>query len=98
MYGEMPTSPVVFAACDSKYFLEHAAPLIYSASEVGKKDVHVHIVNPTDEAISLAGVLNATTKQRVTYTYNDMEFPDWTPEMIRAYYASLRFLVAPHIL
>jgi hypothetical protein len=98
MYGEMPTSPVVFAACDSKYFLEHAAPLIYSASEIGKKDVHVHIVNPTDDAISLAGVLNATTKQRVTYTYNDMEFPDWTPEMIRAYYASLRFLVAPHIL
>jgi hypothetical protein len=98
MYGEMPTSPVVFAACDSKYFLDHAAPLIYSASEIGKKDVHVHIVNPTDEAISLAGVLNATTKQRVTYTYNDMEFPDWTPEMIRAYYASLRFLVAPHIL
>jgi len=95
----MPTSPVVFAACDSKYFLEHAAPLIYSASEVGKKDVHVHIVNPTDEAISLAGVLNATTKQRVTYTYNDMEFgEEWTPEMIRAYYASLRFLVAPHIL
>ena len=102
----MPTSPVVFAACDSEYFLEHAASLIYSASEVGKKDVHVHIVNPTDEVISFAGVLNATTKQRVTYTYSDIDFSEWdaTPSHvtnrpeIRAYYASLRFLVAPHIL
>jgi hypothetical protein len=99
MYGEKPIGPVVFAACDSKYFLEHAAPLIYSASEIGKKDVHVHVVNPTEEVLALAKVINDKTTQHVSYTYNDLEFgEEWTPEMIRAYYASLRFLVAPHLL
>ena len=36
IYGELPNSPVVYAACDSKYFIDHAAPFVYSADDVGK--------------------------------------------------------------
>jgi hypothetical protein len=101
MYGELPTSPVVFAACDSAYFIEHGPAFVYSADDVGK-DVHIHVVNPTDEVLSLAGVLNSTTKSRFTITFNDLEMfqhPfNGNDGMIRTYYACLRFLVAPTIL
>ena len=53
MYGEVPTSSVVFAACDSKYFMEHASAFIYSANEICK-DVHVHVINPNDDVFSSA--------------------------------------------
>jgi len=97
MYGELPTTPVVMAACDSAYFIEHGPSFVYSANNVNK-DVHVHIVNPTDEVLSLGSVLNATTEVRVTYTYNNIDHDDWSQESIRTYYACLRFLVAPNIL
>ena len=46
--GDFPSEPCIFAACDSKYFMEHASPFINSASLAGKP-VHIHVVNPTDE-------------------------------------------------
>ena len=42
IYGELPTKPVVYAACDTKYFVEHAPSLIYSINDIGK-DIHIHI-------------------------------------------------------
>jgi hypothetical protein len=97
MYGELPTSPVVFAACDSKYFLDHAGPFVYSADEHGF-DVHIHVVNPTDEVLSYAAILASTVQVRLTYTFNDEEFLNVTDEEKRAYYACLRFVTAPPIL
>ncbi len=101
MYGELPTSPVVFAACDSNYFIEHGPAFVYSADDAGH-DVHIHVVNPTPEVFSLAGVLNATTTVRFTTTFNDMDMfqPPFSgnDDRMRTYYACLRFLVAPHIL
>jgi len=96
IYGELPTSPVVFAACDSKYFLDHAGPFVYSADEQGF-DVHIHVVNPTDEVLSYAAILSSTVQVRLTYTFHDV---DLTPlgDNARAYYASTRFMVAPNIL
>lgn len=96
MYGELPTSPVVFAACDSNYFMEHAGPFVYSADEHGF-DVHIHVVNPTDKVLSYAAILASTVQVRLTYTFHDI---DLTPlgDNARAYYASTRFLVAPNIL
>ena len=96
MYGELPKTDVVFAACDSKYFLEHGQAFIYSANDVGK-DTHVHIVNPTDDALSLAVLLNATTEVNTTFTFNDIELTG-SAEETRTYYACLRFLVLPTII
>ena len=98
IYGEYPTSPVVYAACDSKYFMEHAAPFIYSANDIGK-DVHIHICNPTEDVWTKSIILNADTDVRVTYTANDINLNTAgdhqgpvAPEAERTYYACLRFL------
>ena len=98
VYGEYPNSPVVYAACDSKYFMEHAAPFIYSANDIGK-DVHIHICNPTQEVWTKSIILNADTDIKVTYTANDIDLSTAgdqqgkvTPEAERTYYACLRFL------
>jgi hypothetical protein len=97
MIGELPTSPVVFAACDSKYFMDHAGPFIYSADK-HKFDIHIHVVNPTDDVLSHAALLSSTVSSRVTYTFNDEDLDQLNSEQQRAYYACLRFQVAPHIL
>lgn len=96
VYGELPRHPVVFAACDSGYFMEHAQAFVYSANDVGK-DVHIHVVNPTAEVLSLSALLNATTKVKTTFSFNDHDFKAYQHEMIRTYYACLRFMMIPHI-
>jgi hypothetical protein len=97
LYGELPTSPVVFAACDSKYFMDHAGPFIYSADK-HKFDVHINVVNPTDEVLSYAALLSSTVSSRVTFTFNDEDVSRFQGDALRAYYACLRFLIAPTIL
>lgn len=98
IYGELPTGPVVFAACDSIYFEDHAPSFVYSANCVNK-DVHIHVCNPTERVLALAGILNATTQVKCTFTFNDVEFDQHTPlEEIRTYFACLRFFVLPMIL
>jgi hypothetical protein len=96
IYGELPTGPVVFAACDSLYFEEHAPSFVYSANCVNK-DVHIHICNPTERALALASILNATTQVKCTFTFNDIDIANPTEET-RSYYACLRFFVLPAIL
>lgn len=97
MYGEFPTSPVLFAASDSGYFVVHGQALALSAEKYGK-DVHFHIVNPNQQALAMAALMSGVTKNKVTFTFNDFDFSGWHAEEMRAYYASLRFLVAPDIL
>ena len=36
IYGDLPTKRVVYAACDKKYFHEHAPSLVYSLNDIGK--------------------------------------------------------------
>lgn len=95
LYGELPTSPVVFAAADKKYFEDHASSFVYSADAAGK-DVHIHVINPDEDTFSLACILNATTKVRTTFSFEDSAIPD-NPDMRRTYYACLRFFVLPII-
>src|SRR5437588_3581867 len=40
--------PIVFVACDSRYFFEHALPFIYSVHRInaGQVDLHVHLYSP----------------------------------------------------
>jgi len=97
IYGELPTSAAVFAACDSKYFMEHAGPFLYSASEHGFP-VHIHVVNPTDKVLSYAAILASTSVTHTTFTFHDVDLTQLSSEQERAYYACARFQVAPHIL
>ena len=97
MYGEVPINPVVFAACDSKYFLEHGQAFVYSVTD-NNFCCHVHIINPSEEALALAGIIRATSKTRTTYTFEDKDFKDWPADAVRTYYACSRFLVLPTIL
>lgn len=96
MYGEVPTTPVIMAACDSKYFLEHGPAFVYSCSDSGFTN-HIHIINPTNEALALAGILRAKAGG-VTYTFEDKDFDGWCWDAERTYYACSRFLVLPTIL
>jgi hypothetical protein len=97
IYGELPKSPVVYAACDSKYFMEHSQSFVYSANDVNK-NVHIHVVNPTDEVLSLAVLLNATTEIETTFSFSDANLKDATAEQIRTWYACLRFIYLPNVL
>jgi len=97
IYGELPTTGAVFAACDSKYFMDHAGPFLYSASENGF-NVHIHVVNPTNEVLSYAAILSSTSQTHTTFTFHDVDLGKLSGEERRAYYACARFQVAPHIL
>ena len=97
MNGEMPTSPVVFAACDSKYYMEHAPALVASCDKVGK-DLHIHIVNPLPETEALTKKMQDRVSIKYTVTTEEVNLETLFPHEIRAFYASLRFLVAPTIL
>lgn len=96
LYGELPAGPVVFAACDSKYFIDHAAAFAKSSARAGN-DVHIHVINPTEQVFGLACVLNSIADTRITYTFNDYKVSE-NPEEARTLYACLRFLVLPEIL
>ncbi|MEK9697511.1 MAG: hypothetical protein VW270_17230 [Candidatus Poseidoniales archaeon] len=95
-YGEVPMEPVVVAACDANYFMKFAPAFVESISQNTNHATHIHVVNPTDEVFALATYLN--TRGKVTYSFNDDDLSEYTSEQKRAYYASLRFRVAPFIL
>ena len=97
LYGELPDGSVIFAACDSGYFIEHGLPFVVSSSEAGF-NTHIHVTNPTPEVFSYAGIINAVTKRRVTYTFDDADLSALTSEQKRTRYACLRFHVLPSIL
>lgn len=94
IYGEIPTHPVVFAACDNHYFKEHAPSLVYSSNDIGK-DIHIHITEADQDAYNIANILATDTDVKVTFSYNDKENMGRGQ---RTYYSCLRFLVLPLIL
>ena len=100
-YGELPRSPVVFAACDSHYFGVHAEPLISSCDKIGK-DVHIHICNPYKYDIDKCVLLqNGVKNINVTFTFNEIDTGKAgfkNNEQWRTYYACLRFIYLPQIL
>lgn len=97
MTGELPTGSVIVAACDSEYFIQHAPAFVSSISENTDQSIHIHVANPTDEVFSLACILSAVSKNRVTYTFN--EYPlTRNKDADRTYYACLRFLIANKLL
>ena len=98
LYGELPAKTCVMAACDSSYLLEHGLAFVKSASD-NNKDIHLHVINPTDEALAFSCVLQGIAETTLTFTYNDFKFTDkWSNDNKKSLYACLRFLIAPTIL
>lgn len=98
IYGELPKGRVIFSACDSKYFMEYAGSFACSAVANGF-NVHIHVVNPTEDVFSYAGMISTASDKKCTFTFHDMDFScNPEDEQVLSYYASCRFLVAPHIL
>lgn len=94
IYGELPTKPVVYAACDKVYFEEHAPSLIYSLNDIGK-DIHIHICEPVPKTHTLESIIKNDIDVDITFTYNDIGA---TPIDVRAYYSCLRFMMLPDLL
>ena len=94
IYGELPSKPVVYAACDRVYFEEHAPSLIYSLNDIGK-DIHIHICDPNPKTHVLESIIRNDIDVDITFTYNDIGA---TPIDVRAYYSCLRFMMLPEIL
>lgn len=97
LYGELPTKPVVYAACDSYYFISHAEAFIFSANSA-KKDVHIHCINPTQEVYTMAILIANSVSVNVTYSFSDYDLSGMDDETKRTYYACARFLYLPYIL
>ena len=96
IYGDYPTEPCVFAACDSKYFVDHAGPFINSAHKCGKP-VHVHVINPTKEVYKDIELYNEKITTPMSFTFNDMDIPE-DQDQRKCIYASLRFFILPFLL
>ena len=94
--GSFPTEPCVFAACDSKYFVDHASPFINSAHLAGKP-CHVHVVNPTQQVFELFEYYKTKVSNPTTLSFNYMDIPD-DPDAMKCTYASLRFFILPYLL
>lgn len=97
LFGRKPTGSVIFAACDSKYFIDHAVPFITSSSLAGF-NTHVHIVNPTEHVHVMAIQINKATENDVTYSFEERDVSPLDSEQERAYYACLRFMTLPTLL
>ena len=94
--GAFPSEPCVFAACDSKYFLDHASPFCNSAYKADMP-CHVHVVNPTEEVFEQCEIYKQKISTPLTFTFNYMDIPDDVDAM-KCTYASLRFFILPHLL
>jgi hypothetical protein len=96
IYGELPNTNVLFAACDNNYFFDHACSFILSADN-NDFNTHIHIVNPLADTITLTSKLKSLVKNNLTFSFNNVNTANWDPTWLYPYYASLRFLVLPEI-
>lgn len=83
--GTPPYKNAIVASTDSIYFLEHGQAFVNSCRKQ-ENYPHIHIINPTTQAHSLA------EKLKVDYTFEN------TINVSKTYYACNRFLVAPQLL
>lgn len=90
--GDIPNGDVLFASCDSKYFLEHGPAFMMSAIKY-EQNLHLHIVNPSAQAEELKSSCNKF--KNLTFSYENTDLNGLDP---RTYYACNRFIVAPYVL
>lgn len=93
---KQPGKDTIFASCDQKYFSAHA-PALIASSVVNDLNVHIHVINPTDEwhresddIAAKAELLNY--RARVSYSFNKVDLSSFPKgDGIRSFYACSRF-------
>ena len=90
--GDNPTGDVLFASCDSNYFLNHGPAFMMSAIKF-KQNLHLHIVNPDKHVNNI--VERVSKFNNLTFSTEQTDLKGIDP---RTYYACNRFIVAPYIL
>ena len=103
---EDPTGIFVFASCDMSYLDSHA-PAFVASNAIAGTSIHIHLMEkPGFRATSLSKLVslriqyNALAKgTRMTFSIETLKVPKGiNSEILRTYYASNRFLVAPRLL
>ena len=90
--GDNPTGDVLFASCDSNYFLNHGPAFMMSAIKF-KQNLHLHIVNPDKHVNNI--VERVSKFNNLTFSTEQTDLKGIDP---RTYYACNRFIVASHVL
>lgn len=91
-----PNYPVVFAACDDKYFIEHAPAFISSTNAIGL-NTHIHVLNMSEDGKSLFSQIS--NKVDMKLTLSEGKIPNVANhDEYRTYCACSRFLVLPNLL
>jgi hypothetical protein len=91
-----PNYPVVFAACDDKYFIDHAPAFIASTNAAGK-DTHIHVLNMTDAGRAMFAQIKSRVDIKLTLSESSVPKTNNHDEY-RTYCACSRFIALPDLL
>lgn len=85
---------IIFASCDSEYYLSHAQALINSCAKFDKHLI-IEVINPTEEVCKAA---LCSFHLNVSHRYVSYNMAGMTPEQCRILYSIHRFLTLPILL
>ncbi|MDA8977441.1 hypothetical protein N9F71_00305 [bacterium] len=71
--GIVQCNPVVFAACDSLYFMKHGEAFVRSVTGSGGMPCHVHIVNPSPMVYERVSFLMDDVDEKFTCTFEELD-------------------------
>jgi len=81
---------VLFVSCDSKYFYQYALPLALSLADCcSPLSLHLHLINPDDDAFELLQRLSDTLGGNLRATYERVEIERLCHPLV--YYSCMRF-------
>lgn len=89
-----PGDVVLYFCCDGAYFLKYgiAAALSLDANAPGHH-LHIHVVNPGDEALEAGELLRAAlSATALSLSHEQADLDDKEPDFRRTYFASIRFV------
>jgi hypothetical protein len=91
----------IFAACDSKYLLDHAKGFITSCA-LAKNNVHLHVTGPSQNDHKYLSFLSKGYKilspeTDMTTSYDDFDVSAYSPAQRKTFYACNRYMVAPDV-
>jgi len=106
-FFEQPDALCVMASCDRLYLDAHGTAFVASNAIVDNS-IHIHVMEmPTESRFDTLSKLNqlrirykaVAQKGKMTFSIEKLQIPSGTnSEVLRTYFASNRFLVAPQLL
>lgn len=87
---------VFFAAADSVYFCRYARQVANSLARFAGFGLHLHIVNPSSEAMALANELSRSPA--VTVSTETIDPDTFDEDQLKTYFSCARYLVLPDLM